>query len=633
MNYRNAISLLLLLMNGLLLKAQPGQEGRYQEVSLENPMLEKAWKMSGASPEEAIRMVEGILQQSIKTAGRRSEAESYLVLGNIYEQAGQTTLAHQRYTQALRALRREKAPDLRPAILYRLGNAELEEGLYEAARAHFKECLASTADKKLAARCEEGLAGLAVATGNIQEGVRLFDSLQVYYKTIPDSIALARIGAKKASLFAARQDLSLARQSYDNSLNYIQQQQLDYQDYAPIEQANRAIIQSSESEKEKIDLSLNTVKSQQNIQLPPEARIGEQLQLAGFYLDKGDLEEAERYVKASRSLIRENVNPASSAEVYKKSSELNLRKGAYEAAMEDYRQYITENDKVLLQKQKELDRQVAILKEQGKIDLLVKDFDIEEKERELLQSRVRAQRLLIFFLCLLLLGAGLSLYFIMKNVHRRRHANQLLLLKSLRAQMNPHFIFNALNSVNNFISRNDERAANKFLADFARLMRLVLDHSQKDFISFEEEIQMLEIYLRLEHLRFRDKFDYIFEKEADIDYSSLEVPPMLLQPFIENAIWHGLRYKEGKGRLEVSISREGGYAVVVISDNGIGRKRSMALKTSHQARYRSTGLENINQRIALINQAYRKKYEVAVEDHFPGMEETGTKVTLKIPGR
>ncbi|MCB0530536.1 MAG: histidine kinase, partial [Saprospiraceae bacterium] len=170
----------------------------------------------------------------------------------------------------------------------------------------------------------------------------------------------------------------------------------------------------------------------------------------------------------------------------------------------------------------------------------VKDFDLEEKEQALLQSQVRNQQLIIIFLCLLLLGATISLYFIVKNVRRRRQANQLLLLKSLRTQMNPHFIFNALNSVNNFISRNDERAANKFLSNFARLMRMVLDHSQKDFISFEEEVDLLELYLELEHFRFRDKFDYTFEKSPDIDYAAIDLPPMLLQPFVENAIWHGL---------------------------------------------------------------------------------------------
>jgi len=627
MKYLFPILLLLLCFHPA--EAQEGQDMRKQKA--QQPLLEKARALSASRPEEAIKLLEGMLQQSKKTGDRRTQAEAYFLLGNIFEQIGQAALAQQRYSEALLALRREAAPDLRPEILCRLGNVELQQGQYQPARAHFQACLSETKDKQLAARCREGLAALAVATGNTAEGVRLYDSLIAYYESLPDSIGVARVDARKAQVFIARQDFTRAKQSYDNSLNFIPQQKLDQEAYQPIEQANRAYIQSSESEQEKIELSLNTVKSQQNLQLPPEARIGEQLQLADLYLGRGELEEAEKYINASRSLLKEAASPASSAEVYKKGSELNLKKGAYEAALEDYRQYIAENEKVLQQKQEELNRHVAILREQGKIDMLVKDFDIEEKEQALLQSQVRSQRLVIAFLCLLLAGAAVSFYFIMKNVRRRRQANQLLLLKSLRTQMNPHFIFNALNSVNNFISRNDERTANKFLTDFARLMRLVLDHSQKDFISFEEEVNLLEIYLKLEHFRFRDKFDYTFEKSPDIDYASIEVPPMLLQPFIENAIWHGLRYKEEKGKLEVSIRRENGAVAVVIRDDGIGRERSLQLKTSHQAQYRSAGLQNVNRRLALINQAYQQHYEVMIEDQFPGKADAGTVVTLKIP--
>ena len=196
--------------------------------------------------------------------------------------------------------------------------------------------------------------------------------------------------------------------------------------------------------------------------------------------------------------------------------------------------------------------------------------------------------------------------------------------------MNPHFIFNALNSVNNFIAKNDEKAANKFLADFSRLMRKVLDHSQKDFISFDEEIELNELYLRLEHFRFRDKFDYSFKNDLAEKGLDLEVPPMLIQPFIENAVWHGLRYKEGKGQLDVRISAENGIHTVTIQDNGIGRSKSQALKTVNQKIYKSTGLENIERRVALINQLYQKNYAIEVTDLDPGAEETGTLVKIRI---
>ena len=118
----------------------------------------------------------------------------------------------------------------------------------------------------------------------------------------------------------------------------------------------------------------------------------------------------------------------------------------------------------------------------------------------------------------------------------------MLELKSLRAQMNPHFIFNSLNSVNSFISKNDDRSANKYLSQFSRLMRMVLENSKHDFVSLDSEIEILKLYLELEHLRFQDKFDYDFTIGGGVKKDEIEIPPMLIQPFIENSVWHGLRY-------------------------------------------------------------------------------------------
>ncbi len=125
--------------------------------------------------------------------------------------------------------------------------------------------------------------------------------------------------------------------------------------------------------------------------------------------------------------------------------------------------------------------------------------------------------------------------------------------------MNPHFIFNTLNSVNNFISKNDERSANRYISDFSKLMRKVLELAQEDLISLEQEIEMLSLYLKLEHLRFKDKFEYKINVEELMDTSDILIPPMLVQPFIENAIWHGLRYKESNGKLFVNVSNHPSY--------------------------------------------------------------------------
>jgi len=194
--------------------------------------------------------------------------------------------------------------------------------------------------------------------------------------------------------------------------------------------------------------------------------------------------------------------------------------------------------------------------------------------------------------------------------------------------MNPHFIFNALNSVNHFIAQQDERTANKFLSEFSQLMRLVLEYSQEDFITLQKEQEILALYMKLEHYRFRDKFEYEIEIDESINAESVLVPPMLIQPYIENAVWHGLRYRESVGHLKLAMTQQNGSLVVTIADNGIGRKRSADLKTENQKKHKSTGLKNIRERLLILNHVYRTHYEVNVSDG-PGGE--GTLVEIKIP--
>jgi LytS/YehU family sensor histidine kinase len=221
-----------------------------------------------------------------------------------------------------------------------------------------------------------------------------------------------------------------------------------------------------------------------------------------------------------------------------------------------------------------------------------------------------------------------SLVVFLRGNREKKKANKLLLLKSLRTQMNPHFIFNSLNSVNSFISQNDERSANKYLSEFSRLMRMVLENSKYDFVSLASEVKTLELYIGLEHLRFEDKFDFEFEIDvASVD--EIHVPPMLIQPYIENAVWHGLRYGDEKGTLKVSCTESKDSLHWAIQDNGIGRARSKEIKTKHQSEGESTGMKNTEERLRIIKELYDQDITLLVSD----LKEdgTGTKVELVIP--
>ena len=268
----------------------------------------------------------------------------------------------------------------------------------------------------------------------------------------------------------------------------------------------------------------------------------------------------------------------------------------------------------LLRKEKEIS--------QNAINSLVKEDAL--KEKVLVASRWAIGLLLV----LILIGLFAVIY-ILKVSKQRRIANQKLALRTLRSQMNPHFIFNALNSVNSFISENDQRSANKFLTSFSRLMRLVMENSEYDFISIQKELEILGIYLELEHFRFKDKFNYTIYADESLDDDNFEIPPMLIQPYIENAIWHGLRYKENSGNLSLKITMRETDLHIAISDNGIGRKKSAELKTNNQKKNRSTALRNIKERIQIVNELHGLKINVSIKDF--NKDGTGTVVELIVP--
>jgi ligand-binding sensor domain-containing protein len=213
-----------------------------------------------------------------------------------------------------------------------------------------------------------------------------------------------------------------------------------------------------------------------------------------------------------------------------------------------------------------------------------------------------------------------------QETERRRGEVQLLTmnhdlaasrLTALRAQMNPHFIFNALNSVQRYILKGDVDQANKYLSKFSRLQREVLNNSSQDFISLEKELEILELYLQLEQLRFDEQFSYRIHLDKEIDAGEIQIPPMILQPFIENAIWHGLMPGSGAKQVDISFSLNGDdqlYCKIV--DNGIGREASERLKQNQDksTRHVSKGLSLVNERLKLLQQLYHHPYEVQVID-------------------
>ncbi len=219
-----------------------------------------------------------------------------------------------------------------------------------------------------------------------------------------------------------------------------------------------------------------------------------------------------------------------------------------------------------------------------------------------------------------------------RKQHEIKHKTAELEMQVLRAQMNPHFIFNSLNSINLFILENNKLQASEYLSKFSRLVRLIIINSQKSFISLEKELEALRLYLELESLRFEQRFTYTIIVDDSLDATLVKVPPLVIQPYAENSIWHGLMHKKDKGHLDVNLYQQNQVLYCKITDDGIGRKKAAEYRSKDITMSESMGMRITADRIALFKDQDQRHNYISVTDLIlPDGSPGGTEVLLKIP--
>lgn len=588
------------------------------------------------------------IAQAIGSLGKNPEKKELALaltnLGEVYEYHRQYDLAISNFTDAQQAYK-----TFRTALL--LGKAYIQTRDYKnaASELHPLEEVNGVVPFQKIELYEslgdvyKGLGETQKAIAYYQEGLKVANKNQVSPK-IPD------LNSKIADAFAQDNRMEEAESYYGSSL----------------ELSSRQAPQRAIQEKEKVadfynrksqyddEIKLRK-KSLNELQSLPRASTksarapakGDSItaqsinyKIANAYAAQDKYDEAIPYLEESIKEADSENDLVVQKDATRKLSEVYRDKGDFSKAFETYQRYVAIVDTLYLRKEQEISRASQLSREiaigQSRITGL-------EKERELSQSRYnlalteqqlalesnKRQKWIIYSLVFGILLTALAAYFFYRSNRQQQLANNLLALRSLRSQMNPHFIFNALNSVNNYIAKNDERSANRYLSEFSTLMRAVLENSEKDFISLSRELELIELYVKLEHSRFAEKFDYTIKIDEQIDMEAFQIPPMLLQPYIENSIWHGLRYKEDKGTLSIElVQKETDLIEIRITDNGIGRKKSKELKTQNQKTQNSKGMGNIKKRIAILNTMYKDKVSVSVKDL--NKDTTGTQVVLTL---
>lgn len=610
-------------------------------------LLHDAEKIKIKNPKTALEYVQDALAMSIAEEDHFSEAKSYLLLGEINEGIQEWKLALDNYLNAYQKLSQatnQPTDDTAPAqsatlhnetevkrALTGLANTNFKLGQFDDALRYDQQLLTHPLSEEEKAVCQLRISEVYYGMKNYDRALKTLDEITDVSKNKSASLRI-QIQNQQAKIYLQQNQLDKTQKLYANALQESRSGQV-----APSAAAQQSTRETKEElagvlkEQKKYDAEINLRRQsiEYNLEaenLPEVTR--DKVAISESFAAMGEIANALKEAEEASAIADTINNPKEQAHAFLSLAGLYEKNDRTNQALSAYKKYSQAIAKAEALNQVRLTEKSELIQKQKDIAELSKDVSIGQREATIQQQTVFRQQLVIYGLLVLILIVCVATYFIYRSAQASKIANQMLALKSLRSQMNPHFIFNALNSVNHFIARQDERTANRFLSEFSQLMRLVLENSQEDFIPLSKEQEILSLYLKLEHYRFRDKFDYEIHVDDTLNTDSIEVPPMLIQPYIENAVWHGLRYKETKGKLVLTVFQENNFLVVEVTDDGIGRKRSAELKTENQLKHNSTGLKNIQNRLQIINNVYHANYQVVIDDL---AEDTGTRVRMYIP--
>nr|NQU90817.1 histidine kinase [Bacteroidota bacterium] len=284
-----------------------------------------------------------------------------------------------------------------------------------------------------------------------------------------------------------------------------------------------------------------------------------------------------------------------------------------------------------------IEKQKAVAEIQTRYETEKKEHQIFalEAKNQVNELQLERNRLILFGTVLLTLIILITVILLFRQ-NRLQNQQKMLALeqKLLRAQMNPHFIFNSLASIQNFIVSQDPVKASIYLSRFSDLVRSILINSAEEFVPLEKEIKTIENYLELQKIRFPDKFTYSLEVDETIDTESIKIPPMLAQPFIENSIEHGIRHKKETGHINIRFTLQDGAILFEVKDNGVGRARAQEIEIASRSGHRSMATSITTDRLKALNKKLRKKIRLNIIDLESSVgEPTGTKVVFDIPYR
>ena len=539
-------------------------------------------EMTYSDPNEAFPLIDESISISRNEKWTKGEALGLRQKGNLYYVLGDNLNALDAYQEAVLLSKKISDKPLESSLLSNIGNIHADLKEYDRALENYRAYL-NTA-RELGSRPDEikALSNIAIVyndSKNFEEGISYLEK----------ALELAKLENNDLFVAAITNNLALAQKkagAHEKAL-------VNYQKAADLaQQIGNKYIEAS---------ALNSI-----------GEINALLQ---------NFSVAETNADRALSISKEIGAVEWQADSWKVLSIAYESKGKMAKALYAYKEYITLRD--------------SVLSEEKKSELTRKEMQFKmERQQAIAQEEIKRERLvkngyLIGTLVLLIISAlGYVFYKRRRDALEKKKIAEFNAkvaeteLKALRSQMNPHFIFNSLNSISDFIARKDIKQADDYLVKFSKLTRSILENSEKKWIPLEEDLELMELYIQLEALRLEEKLTYTITIDESIETDNTLIPPFILQPFIENSIWHGIAPKNGLGQIDLSIKKAEDMLVCSVDDNGVGR-----LKNHGQThKNNSFGLKITRNRIDIINHLKNTKGSLKLFD-----KNEGVRVEIRLP--
>tara|TARA_R110002012_G_scaffold66614_1_gene173984 strand:+ start:69157 stop:71124 length:1968 start_codon:yes stop_codon:yes gene_type:complete len=342
-------------------------------------------------------------------------------------------------------------------------------------------------------------------------------------------------------------------------------------------------------------------------------------------------DEAEDFIQEGLKMAQNRNIPSNILYAYEKMSDLENTRGDYKKAYEFYK------------KADEYDKQISNATNLRYMNDIIVKYENEKKnnqiavlakENEIVRLRLKKNQTTLL-VSALIVGLISSILYILYRQYQSKNEKRVLTLEQqmLRSQMNPHFLFNSLNSIKLYIINNEQKNAIHYLNKFSKLVRKILEASSQKEIPLSEELGTMELYMNIENIRFSNEIDFKIEVEEGINIDNIKIPSLTLQPFLENSLWHGLSPKDGEKKIQINVKhKDKGHVTIEIMDNGIGRTMAEVNKENRVLKRKSLGISITKERLANFAKDYQNKFDVDILDLFDeNGDPNGTKVVLDIP--